>query len=191
MLLSLADIPFLQARHYMRGQRERPRNVVIHCMEAIETNKTAENVAKWWNGTGKNSCHFCVDNDSTIQCVKLGDTAYHAKGANDFSIGVELAGYAKQTEQEWLDAYGKAMLPRAAELVACLLDHYDLPAVLVDQAGLEGMAPGVTTHAAVSGTFHGNHYDPGKRFPMAFFMDQVRYFHQRYREGIYDEETKH
>ena len=66
----------------------------------------------------KVSAHYCVDAGTVIQCVREKDIAWHARGGNTNSIGVELAGYARQTTRDWEDAYSSAVLARAASVVA-------------------------------------------------------------------------
>ncbi len=174
--MNLHTIPFVPARHFRAGRRKPVRLIVLHDMEAAETTKTAENVAKWWNGPASpvSSAHYCVDSDSIVCCVRPEDTAFHAPGANEDGIGIELAGYARQTAAEWADAYSTAMLARAAELVASLCSTYELPVALVDVFGLQHGATGITTHALVSKAFKkSTHSDPGPSFPMAAFLDQV------------------
>jgi N-acetyl-anhydromuramyl-L-alanine amidase AmpD/murein DD-endopeptidase MepM/ murein hydrolase activator NlpD len=48
------------------------------------------------DGCKKLSAHFMIDNDGTIyQTLDLAEVAYHARLANDFSIGIELANLAR------------------------------------------------------------------------------------------------
>lgn len=177
-MIDLASIPLVQARNFRRGRSAPIRLIVLHDMEAAETRATAENVARWFASVGAPmaSAHYCVDCDSTVRCVHDEDTAFHAKGANHDGIGIELAGYARQTAAEWADAYSTEMLLRAAQLVAALAEEHDLPIAYVDEAGLLSGARGVTTHRLVSRAFKiaGGHTDPGPSFPMAAFLDRAR-----------------
>ena len=70
---------------------------------------SAESVARWFSRpSAQVSAHYCVDVDSIVQCVRERDIAWHARGGNAKSIGIELAGYARQTKAEWADAYSRA-----------------------------------------------------------------------------------
>ena len=175
----------------LTGQPSRPLDlVVLHCMEAPETEKTAVNVATWFatEPTPQTSAHACVDDGTVVSCVQLRDVAYAAPNANRNGIHVELAGYAKQTKADWLDAYGRSMLP----LAACYLREIVLPKVevlhpgrpipvrYVDAAGLARGERGITTHWEVSkwSAAHGlpgdhTHTDPGPGFPIHEFIAMV------------------
>lgn len=175
--MDLDSIPLIQAKHYHRGRLRPVRLVVMHDMEAARTMATAENVAKWFASASspETSCAYCVDADSVVCSVLPDDTAWHAPGANADGIGIELAGFAKLTEDEWLDAYGYAELDLAAQLVAALCDRYQLPPRFVDAAGILRGERGITTHAECTRAFRtvGGHTDPGAGFPMPWFVERV------------------
>lgn len=154
-------------------------------MEAGETSKTAENVARWFQTAPapQTSAHYCIDDDSVVQCVQIRDVAYAAPNANRNGIHLELAGYARQSKAEWLDAYGRAMLPLAARLIAtvvlpkvrALQPSRPIPLAFVDAAGLKAGRRGITTHWEVTKAFNpGGHTDPGPGFPIAEFLAMVR-----------------
>ncbi len=179
----LPVIPFVRARNFGAGRgREGVRLVVIHSAEVGKTSGSAEALAAGFarrrlladGRENKSSIHYCVDSDSIVQCVREEDVANHAPGVNLISVGIELAGYARQTAEEWDDEYNQRMLALAARLVAELCLRHGLPAEAVDAAGLSLGRRGVTTHAAVSVAFKkSNHTDPGPHFPMAALMAQV------------------
>lgn len=201
----LEEIPFIRARNYTTGRRN-PVTLeactvdllVIHSMEAAEKGSTAENVAKWFAGprAPKASAHYCIDNDSIVQCVHDVDTAWHAPGANHNGIGLEHAGYARQTREEWADAFSLAMLARSSKLAAALCMLHDVPIAFVDAEGLLFGQRGVTTHAEISRACRlanervvraspffnvknpkvprSNHTDPGIWFPLADYLEMVR-----------------
>jgi len=183
------EIPFKQAHpnRYkdLTGQPARPwKLIVIHDMEAPEKDKTAENVAEWFHSaaTPQTSAHYCIDNNSVIQCVQLRDVAYAAPNANRNGIHLELAGYASQSASDWLDAYGKAMLALTAKLIAkIIVPKTDIPVQFVNAAGIAAGQHGITTHAQVSkwSAAHGlpgdhSHTDPGPNFPMTQFIQMIK-----------------
>jgi len=175
-LQSMAD-KFIQARNFRAGRTAPIRLVVLHSMEAAESLKTAENVARWFAGPSAPmaSAHFCIDAGQVVQCVRLQDTAFAAPGCNHDGVQIELAGYAKQTSEDWGDAFSAAMLEKAAALTADICRVYQLPATFVDSAGLLAGAKGITTHAEVSKAYKkSTHTDPGRGFPMASFLASVR-----------------
>lgn len=170
---------FIPARHFTAGDPDRTVDfIVLHDMEAPERTGVARDVARWFAGpeAPQASAHYCVDGDEVVQCVRLADVAWHAPGANRRGIGVELAGYARQSEAEWQDAYSARMLGRAAQLVASLCEWYGVPAAFVDAAGLAAGRRGLTTHREVTRWQQtpGGHEDPGPAFPVSLFVATVR-----------------
>jgi hypothetical protein len=180
--VSLDSLAFVPAVHYTPVSKDTPRTInriVIHSMESWEKPTTAESVSGWFGGkAGKApqaSAHFCVDNDSAVLCVRLKDVAWHAPGANKDGIGFELAGFAKQTEAEWRDDYSESMLYIVAQLVAECCKLYNVPVEFIDREGLKRGERGITTHKEVTYAFRkSNHVDPGKGFPMEWFLGLVR-----------------
>lgn len=169
--------PFVQAKHYGRGRTAPIDTIVIHSMEAAEKPDTAERTAQWFAGRDAPiaSAHYCVDADSVVQCVLESDTAFHAPGVNQRAIGIEHAGYARQTAEDWADAYSNTMLRRSAELVASLCRRYEIPIRLLDPQALRVSEAGITTHHAVSLAFRkSSHTDPGPGFPLTEYIAMVR-----------------
>lgn len=168
--------PFVQARWFTPTNGRAIKWIVIHSMEAPESSNTAENVANYFKaGTVKASAHYCVDNNSVVQCVLDKDVAYAAPGANSTGLHIELAGYARQSRAEWLDAYSQPMLRLAAKLTADKLREFGIPIQSIAAAGLLAGLPGITRHVDVSNAFHlSTHTDPGVGFPMDVFLQFVR-----------------
>lgn len=179
------EVPFKQARNFTRGRIRPVQLIVIHSMEAQEKGATAENVAAYFARTNvKASAHYCVDNNSAVQCVRLEDTAWHCKNANANGVGIEHAGFAKQTEEEWLDDYGRAMLEISAQIAAGLCRRFNIPARRAKFAGDDNpqvIAPGFCGHVEVPG--HGVHYDPGAHFPWAYYLERVQFYIRGEEEG--------
>jgi N-acetyl-anhydromuramyl-L-alanine amidase AmpD len=171
------DIPFIAARWFTATNGRRIDYIVIHDMEMAEKGDTAESCARFFASLPperKASAHYCVDNNSIVQGVREQDIAYHAP-PNTHSLGVEHAGFARQTREQWLDDYGRKMLTLSAGLVAELLAKYDLPAQFLSPEDLKAGKRGVTTHRNVSKAFgQTSHTDPGPDFPVAWYMDRVR-----------------
>lgn len=167
---------FVPARWKTVTNRGRCDLVVIHDMEAPEKGDTAENVARYFqNVDRKASAHYNVDNNSIVQCVLEKDVAYHAPGANHNGIGIEHAGYARQSRGEWTDLYGLQMLDLSVRLVADICSRHAIPLVYVDANRLKtGGARGITTHAQVSLAWRKtDHMDPGLNFPMDEYVAAV------------------
>lgn len=170
------QIPFLQARNYTKANRTKIDLIVIHDMEYPERYDAAEQVARYFSGSGapQASAHYCIDADSIVQCVRVEDVAWHAPGANNNGIGLEHAGYAAQRPADWADAFSEAELQMSARLTAELCRKYTIPVKYVDSAGLAQGQRGITTHVAVSKAFRkSDHSDPGPNFPMDHYIALV------------------
>jgi N-acetyl-anhydromuramyl-L-alanine amidase AmpD len=194
------DIPFVRARHYAVAGRKRVDLIVLHSAEVGESLDSAEAIARGFarqrflhtcpackadNGgaancprcgapsrENKSSAHFSVDADSVVQSVRETDIANHAPGVNPISIGIEMAGRARQTAAEWNDEYSRSVIARTAKLTAEKCKRWDIPIVFVPSDALLRFVRGITVHAAVSEAFkRSNHYDPGPNFPLQRFLD--------------------
>lgn len=150
--------------------------VVIHTMEIAERADAAESCARWFAApTSRVSAHYCVDADAVIQCVKEADVAWHARGGNTTSIGIELAGYAGQGPRGWDDDYSRAVLDRAAALTAEVCKRHAVPVRRLRAPGLRAGKRGITGHGDVSRAFRqSDHWDPGPAFPWKRFLRLVR-----------------
>lgn len=179
--------PMVPARWFTPVPQSKPRKVrviVIHDMEAVESDSTAENVAHYFATTNtKASAHICVDNNSIIQCVRDRDVAYAAPGCNSDGIQIELAGYGNQSESQWKDFYGIALLALASDAVAQYAIKYDIPLVHLTNAQLKAGKKGIIGHYQASAVYKkSDHSDPGSAFPWQYFLASAQQF--------YDERTR-
>jgi N-acetyl-anhydromuramyl-L-alanine amidase AmpD len=167
--------PFIQARNYTPADRKTIDLLVIHTMEAPEKPDTAENVARWFAGSTapQASAHYCIDDDSIVQCVRDKDVAWHAPGANHNGLGFEHAGTARQTAADWKDAYTEKVLALSAKLVAEKCKQYAIPARWLMPADLKAGRRGITGHADCTIAFGGSHTDPGVNFPRDHYLGLV------------------
>lgn len=150
--------------------------VVMHTMEIAERRDAAMICARWFaSSVSKVSAHYCVDADTVIQCVRENDIAWHARGGNTHSIGVELAGFARQTSDEWEDEYSTDVLAHASVLVADVCRRRRIPVRWLTADDLRSGRRGITGHAEVSKAYRkSDHWDPGPGFPIESFLDRVR-----------------
>jgi len=150
--------------------------VVMHTMEIAERPDAALICARWFAApVSKVSAHYCVDAKRVICCVREKDVAWHARGGNADSIGVELAGFAHQTSKDWADAYSSAVLARAATLVADVCRRRRIPVRWLVAGDLVAGRRGITGHSEVSAAYgRSDHWDPGSGFPVERFLDRVR-----------------
>lgn len=193
-MLDLLKIPFRQAKHFKVRDLNNPRRIVgicLHSMESQEKPDTAETVAAWFqrgptNASGPviTSPHYCVDSNSIIQCVQTKDVAFTAgRTGNTHFIHIELAGRARQTQAEWLDAYGQSMLAVTADLCAALMRKFGLRNTWLSPADLLALRDtdwgvgggGLTSHANISKAYkESTHWDPGPHFPVDHFLGLIR-----------------
>lgn len=169
--------PFVQAKHFKKVTNgKRPvRLIVIHSVESPETFNTAENVAKYFQTTERPaSAHVIVDSDSVVQCVKDNDIAAAAPGANQDGIHIELAGYARQTREQWLDSYGLLMLERAADVVAQYTLKYEIEPKHLLNSELAKGDKGIVGHYQITEVYRrSTHTDPGQHYPWDYFITRV------------------
>jgi prophage tail gpP-like protein len=186
----MPGISFIQAMYYEEGRTLPIKWIVIHDMEAPESNETAKNVANMFAGgktNGKASAHYCLDNENIYQCVKDTDMAYGVLGdgtSGSAAIGglidqqtlhFEHAGYASQSLADWQDPFSDAMLRLSAKLTARKAKDWGIPRVHVTPGGLAGGQSGFAGHGDFTAAFDtpGGHTDPGPNFPWAQYMQLV------------------
>lgn len=169
-------VPFVESPNVTRTDGRPIDVVVIHTMEIAEHGGAADACARWFaSPASKVSAHYCVDASRVIQCVREQDIAWHARGGNTVSIGIELAGYAGQGPRGWDDAYSWAVLERGAALTADLCARYGIEVRRLRAPDLVAGRRGITGHADVSRAYgKSDHWDPGPAFPWARFLRLVR-----------------
>ena len=168
---------FIESPHRTIAEARDISVVVIHTMEIAERAGAAEACAAWFaSPISEVSAHYCLDADTTIQCVREEDVAWHARGGNAHSIGVELAGTARQDAHDWSDEYSRAVLERAASLTSEVCARHRIPIRRLHAAGLVAGRSGITGHADVSAAFRkSDHWDPGPAFPWARFLQLTKH----------------
>ena len=169
----------LMGRGFTKGRTQPTTLVVIHTAECGEGDGSAEAVASWGagpQGPTQAGWHYVVDNDSVVQSVLEENTAWHAGPVNGCSIGVEHAGRAAQTPEQWADPYSAAMLDRSAALVADICRRHKIPVVKLSAGELmAGKRSGICGHVDVTlGLTNGSgHTDPGVHFPWQEYIALV------------------
>lgn len=174
---SLAKIEQMPSPHFSRIKDRQVLQIVVHSAECGETSNADRGVGTWFqNPASKVSAHYGVDNDSITQYVDEAHVAWHASQVNDWTIGIELAGKANQTREEWLDAYSLALLENAAELIADICRRYDIPCAVLGASEVKAKTKGIYGHAVVRVAYgSGTHWDPGQGFPWDVLIERVQY----------------
>lgn len=167
------------ATNWSRQIGPQPKSVIVlHAMQWPERGNSAEWCGRFFAGlegpAPEASAHYAVDTDSIVECVPPDRIAWHAPGCNKQGIGIEHAGFARQTHYEWLDPYGLAMLALSARLSAELCRHFGIPPRFIDREDLRAGHAGITTHAECSLAWgKSSHMDPGPGFPMREYLALV------------------
>lgn len=172
------ELRFVEAAGYTVGRPDGPPLwLIVHTMEAGESSTRAENTAAYFANPGDGrqvSAHYCWDNDSGIQCVRLRDSAWTVgnRQGNNRGINHEFAGFAGQTPAQWGDAYSQAMLRRAAPYFRSDAIRYGIPLRRCSVTDLRAFRPGVTSHNDLRLAFDiTTHTDPGPNFPWTWFIN--------------------
>jgi len=170
-------VDLIRARYFTHAQLGRQVSLlVLHSMEHPEKPGTARAVAQWFASpdSPEASAHYCVDDREVVRCVEEQDVAWAAPGANQNGIHIEHAGYANQSERDWLDEYSLSMLRVSARLAADICVRHKIPARALAPVDLKNGLAGITTHAAISVAFRkSDHWDPGPSFPMSTYLGLV------------------
>jgi N-acetyl-anhydromuramyl-L-alanine amidase AmpD len=149
----LTWIPAAQS-NFDVGRTQAIRAIVIH-----ETDGSYLSAVNWFQNPRSNvSAHYLVRawGGGITQFVAESDTAYHARAANPWSIGIEHEYYPRQAI--W---HTDAQYRSSALLVCAIAKRYGIPA---DRAHIIG-------HNEVPGT---DHTDPGPTWNWTYYMSLVR-----------------
>lgn len=176
MIIDCNNVPYNPAMNYRKGRIKQVQLIVIHTMEAPDKGNTAEAVAEYFHSSGvMASAHYCVDNNSVVQCVYDSSTAFACKNANANGIHIEHAGYAAQTADDWQSDYNLSMLDLSAQVAAYVCNKYNIPVQYAEFAGSDDpnvLQPGICGHKDVP--LHGSHWDPGLYFPFDTYFDLIK-----------------
>lgn len=167
-----------QAYHVSAGQNEPPlHRVVIHTAEcACDPGATDGIGAYFATASSGGSAHYGVDPTKEGHWVHEAAIAWHAP-PNQWSIGIEIAGRAAFTPDQWKADNVTSALLRAAARTADLVHRYGLPVVWLSPNDLLAGKRGITGHVCVSQAWHqSDHTDPGVNFPVALFLSMVQHF---------------
>lgn len=167
----------MKARHFKVVPQRSIRLLVVHDMEWAASVRTAEDCAREFQTceTPK-SAHICVDSDSIIQCVWDRHVAYAAPGANHDGIQMELAGFARQTRDQWQSGESAKVLENGARAGAQYALKFGLPIRRLSVPELLRGDRGFVGHGDVSLAYgRSTHTDPGPNFPWDEFLERVAF----------------
>jgi hypothetical protein len=92
---------------------------------------------------------------------------------------MELAGFGKQTREDWLDFYGIALLAISSDAAAQWCLKFGIPPIKLTVAQVaDKHTKGICGHVDVTSAFHlSDHTDPGSNFPWDYFIQSVTNFY--------------
>lgn len=153
------------------------RQIVLHSAECSETRTAAVSLAEWLRGKfgPRASWHYAIDSERVVCSVLPRHVAWHAGQVNPWTIGIELAGRASQSAEDWADDYSRAQQDLTVRLLASLGLAYGIPLRLLTDDEVRRQVRGVTTHRQVTAAFgvKGGHTDPGPNYPLAEVVAQA------------------
>lgn len=181
-----SDLPWVEPRAWGSGRDGKAvRFIVIHYTAGAEGRTSAEDGAAYdQRRTDGTSCHYFVDRDTVVQCVRTRDRANAARHkGNRLGIQYELCGTV-QTRAQWLDAASMATLHNAARQVARDCRKYGIPARRLTVAETRRAwtefpngPKGIVGHVDCTDAYPedgGDHTDPGTAFPWDIFLGFVQ-----------------
>lgn len=163
---------------FSRGRSQRVRLLILHTTEGA---MTVASLAGFLNRPGINaSYHASVEPSGLLAYhVNRTNTAWHCRGANPYSDGLCLCGFAKWSRADWLRR--PAMLDTAAWwLASCARDRgvplRKLSVAEVRDAVRDPRHPGgVAMHWDYTlATRDGTHWDIGSHFPWDVVLGRAR-----------------
>jgi N-acetylmuramoyl-L-alanine amidase len=145
--------------------------IVIHCTEST----SARSSAQWFaNPDSRGSAHVVADGIECYRTLEDNQIPWAAPGANTRGFHIEIAGFARWSEQVWLQR--EKALRRAAFKAAFHADKFGVPVKLLTVDQLKTGKRGLVTHHLCTKAFGGDHTDPGANFPMDRFLAWTREF---------------
>ncbi|MBM7494589.1 hypothetical protein JOD64_005811 [Micromonospora luteifusca] len=139
--------------NYQAGRSSRITTVVVH----VTQGSYAGTVSWFQNPSSGVSAHYVVksSNGEITQMVREGDTAYHARSANPYALGIEHEGFVDNPA--W---FTDAMYRSSAALTRYLCDKYGLPK---NRTAIKG-------HNEMPGN---DHTDPGPNWNWNYYLSLV------------------
>lgn len=169
--VSLPPVHFVASPNYS----ERDHAFKVDLIVLHDTEGNYDGAIQWFRSRASQvSAHIVLSEDGTeaTQMVPFSKKAWHCAAFNSRSIGVEMAGIAR-------NGFRSAELRRAARIVAFLLHKFDLPPKYVRPKSIWDHCSGFTLHQDL-GHAGGGHRDPGfSRAKALWFAALVRFEYRR------------
>lgn len=156
--------------------------LVQHSAECPLEAGYAKSLTQWANtplsqGGPVASWHSFVDPSVRVRMVPWYYAAWHANYANPFSIGIEVAGYARFTKEQWLTPAGLKQLENLAHEWVYFAEMEKIPSRWLTNAEVDKVMAGnrsikgFCTHRQID---KATRTDPGNNFPYDKLMQRIK-----------------
>jgi N-acetyl-anhydromuramyl-L-alanine amidase AmpD len=182
-----SNYKLLPAKKYYPTRNKPVLGIVLHITAGLQdlgldgTDESAEGTIKWaLSREPEVSWHAGADTDGVELCVPDWYTAWHAKGVNSATVGLEISKLNVDWDvgqngitQEWVDK----TLRNAARYLAAIVKKHGIPLTLVtdkyvvDKAIAANRKFGFVYHSTTSA---GTRSDPGKNFPIGKLFAYIK-----------------
>lgn len=168
----------------VRNQSERRVPVLavaVHSTESQDLKGTKDDlrgVRSWFNNPASNaSSHVGIDGSGNTEVwVRSNRKAWTIGAANGFTCNIEFIGRASQSKAEWEEV----QIKEGAKWAAYWCVKYKIPAQKGNVRNINGLCvctrKGIIRHSDVTAAGFGSHTDPGPNFPMARFLELIKYY---------------
>jgi N-acetyl-anhydromuramyl-L-alanine amidase AmpD len=168
-------------QHFYTTRRKPIQIIVVHTTEQlpdlIGQDSGAENVAQYASTTTRKvSWHQTVDSDSIIPTLPDSYTAWHVRGYNSLSLGVEISTQAKA----WPTApprWTEATITNLSDVIRRWGELYQIPYQRITRTQVDDGTRGIVAHSDLDPT---RRTDPGVGFPWTMLWRRL---------GVKDDET--
>lgn len=174
MSFYLLDHPGPNVTKWYTTRRKPIQIIVIHTAENLPDftppDKGAENVARYGAATSRQvSWHATVDSDSIIPMLPASYTAFHVRGYNSLSLGVECATQARKWSEappEWVDK----VITNLSDVVREWGEQFQIPYHRIARVNVDNGRRGLVAHADLD---PGRRTDPGEDFPWGLLWQKL------------------
>ena len=152
---------------YYSTRSKEIQGIVVHTAEG---GKKAVNIAKYLSTTPRTaSAHVVIDDNEIVELVPDDFTAFHCRGSNSKSLGLEIAYFAAKWGED--PVYEEAVIALSASWCAQKAEMYNIPMERVTIDEWNAGKKGFISHAECD---PGRRTDPGKNFDWDKFFSYMK-----------------
>jgi hypothetical protein len=180
--------PFTEIEMFGRGFNSRSRPAINFFIHTEEGNSSAEQLARFCDGSNNVSYHYTVRDGIVCDVVDTDYYSWSVLNANVFSINLCFAGSrAGWSREQWLERERDIEIAAYIAVQDCL--KYPTMSTLVVPPPYSFVGPGISDHKYVTQALGiGTHHDVGDNFPWDVFLHYVLLYNGNTNSG--DEMTK-